>query len=253
MTDAPRAAAATMVLVPAGDFWMGSDTQLPNRGPRHLVSLDAFEIDRFEVTNERFKRFIDARGYGNAAWWSADGLKGLQHCRVTKPSRWGQAGWSDPLQPVVGVSWYEAEAFCNFEGVRLPTEAEWEKAARGTDERDFPWGSQWNAANAQGPRAVGTALVGAHAQGASPYGAEDMAGNAWEWVADWYLDRYAAGAPGNNPKGPANGTEKVLRGGSWRSPASGSLNVTDRDMLTVDDVFCMRFDTVGFRCARSVA
>ena len=99
-------AGGDFILVPAGDFWMGADDQnRPNRGPRHLVTLDAFEIDRFEVTNERYKAFIDAGGYANRAFWKPEGWQWVQKFHVSRPSRWGQAGWNDPLQPVVGVDW----------------------------------------------------------------------------------------------------------------------------------------------------
>jgi formylglycine-generating enzyme required for sulfatase activity len=244
------AAADGMVTVPAGDFWMGAEDEEPDERPRHLVYLDAYAIDRYEVTNARFARFVDAGGYRTEGLWSADGWRWVQRNRITSPLRWNDPAFNGPTQPVVGVAWYEAEAFCRFEGHRLPTEAEWEKAARGADERRFPWGDAFEAGRAQGPSAGGTAPVGSHPDGASPFGVEDMAGNAWEWVADWYdAGYYAASAP-QNPTGADTGSEKVLRGGSWFTSDPGKLRTTDRDMITVNPGFPLRFPFIGFRCAR---
>jgi formylglycine-generating enzyme required for sulfatase activity len=242
-----------LVTIPAGEFWMGADSREPDEAPRHRVYLDAYAIDRHETTNARYARFVDAGGYRTEALWSPDGWQWVQRQHVTAPFSWNDPRFNAPTQPVVGVAWYEAEAFCRFDGTRLPTEAEWERAARGPDERTFPWGETFEASRAQGPRASGTAAVGSHPTGASPFGIEDMAGNAWEWVADWYAADYYRSSPSRSPTGPDTGGGKVLRGGSWFTTEAIQLRTTDRDMMTVNPGFRLRFSFVGFRCARSVS
>ncbi len=154
---------AEMVLVPAGEFWMGSDDGDSNTKPRHRVILDAFSIDRQEVTNALYQRFMSATGR-------------------PAPAAWNDSKYNAQQQPVVGVSWHDADAYCRWAGKRLPTEAEWEKAARGTDGRKYPWGDQWDAsrANSDESRFGRPGEVGSHPTGASPYGAHDMAGNVRE-------------------------------------------------------------------------
>jgi formylglycine-generating enzyme required for sulfatase activity len=237
-----------MVLIPAGEFWMGSDENADEK-PRRRVHLDAYYIDKYEVTNAQFKAFADARGYGRQELWSPDGWRWRSGNSITQPSSWTHGKWNEPKQPVVSVSWYEAEAFCRFGGKRLPTEAEWEKAARGTDGRKYPWGEQWDAsrANSSESKLGKPAVVGSYPGGVSPYGAHDMAGNAWEWVADWYAADYYQQSPERNPTGPASGQSRVLRGGSWhydpillRSAARGLVTPVNR------------YSSIGFRCGRGL-
>jgi formylglycine-generating enzyme required for sulfatase activity len=250
--SAPPGDEASMVLIPAGAFWMGSDAGRADERPRHRVSLDAYEIDIYEVTNARFARFVDAGGYANQALWSPAGWAWRTRFHVTQPDRWTDSRWNGPTQPVVGVSWYEADAFSRYVNKRLPTEAEWEKAARGTDERVYPWGSDWDPTRTNGPPGGRqTAPVGSYPAGASPYGVHDLAGNAWEWVADWWSPDYYASSPADNPPGPPAGTEKGFRGGSWFSSQPVSVSTTYREHTNVYE-FGVRDEMTGFRCARSV-
>lgn len=206
---------------------MGSEDGDPDEKPRRRVYLDAYYIDKYEVTNALYGKFMQATGR-------------------SAPTLWG-ANFNGPAQPVVGVSWDDAEAYCKWAGKRLPTEAEWEKAARGTDGRKYPWGEQWDSSRANSSEAKlnKTAPVGSYPAGASPYGAHDMAGNVWEWVADWYDANYYQRAPGSNPKGPDSGQYRVLRGGSWlhvpwllRSATRFWYVPTGRSYI------------IGFRCAQ---
>ncbi len=262
-----------MVLVPAGEFTMGASADnggLPDEQPLRLVYLGAFWIDRHEVTNAVYQQFVQATGYqapANAAaalnlWENNSPLPGIEQ------------------HPVVNVSWLDAIAFCRWANKRLPTEAEWEKAARGTDGRTYPWGNDWNLDNANSAsywarktvqfadsaeweafwlKGLGATIskekglrgeiltmpVGSFPAGASPYGALDMAGNAAEWVQDWYNPNHYRTAPLTNPQGPERGAIKAMRGGSWLKPAI-SLRTSDRDWGTMDS----RPSGTGFRCAR---
>jgi formylglycine-generating enzyme required for sulfatase activity len=198
-----------MVSIPAGEFLMGSDAGGDNEKPQHTVSLDAFEIARYPLTNRQYKAFLDANPDHNAP-----------------------DGWNDRMfpagkanHPVVRISWYDAEAYAEWlsretgKEYRLPTEAEWEKAARGADGRAYPWEGEFDAAKCNTEGAIGdTTPVGIYPQGASPYGAMDMAGNVWEWCADWYDPAYYNQGENHNPRGPAEGERRVLRGGSWFVP-----------------------------------
>jgi formylglycine-generating enzyme required for sulfatase activity len=209
---------ASRVTVPAGRFRMGSDGGAADERPVHAVSGPAFQIDRYEVTNARYAACLKA---GKCAPPSLSGSNQRAHY-------FDDPGFAD--YPVIFVSWDQASAFCAFEGGRLPSEAEWERAARGTDSpRTFPWGdspadcSKANMAGCGGD----TDLVGRREAGASPYGAMDMAGNVWEWTRDWYDAGYYAHAPASDPRGPERGTLKVMRGGCWASGES-SLRTTCR-------------------------
>ena len=216
-----------MVLVPAGEFWMGSDDWGPEK-PKHRVYLDTFYIDKYEVTNALYKRFMDAAGRATPAYWSDSKFNGSS-------------------QPVVGVSWDDADAYCKWAGKRLPTEAEWEKAARGTDGREYPWGNQWESfrANSSESKPGKTTPVGSYPEGVSPYGAHDMAGNASEWVADWYAEDYYKTSPARNPQGPGSGEYRGQHGGSWSDRLLG-LRAACRSAAPPDT----RDNFSGFRCAR---
>jgi formylglycine-generating enzyme required for sulfatase activity len=195
---------AEMVYVPAGEFLMGSTDDDPDASdyekPQHTVYLDAFWIDKTEVTNAQYRKCVEAGACEEPPYWNDD-------------------TYNAPSQPVVGVSWDGAQVYAAWVGGRLPTEAEWEKAARGTDGRIYPWGNSapdCNKANYEGC-ADHPLAVGSHPDGASPYGVLDMAGNVWEWVADWYDEGYYVSAPFRNPAGPDSGDFRVLRGGTFFS------------------------------------
>ncbi|GAB4541176.1 MAG: hypothetical protein Kow0063_31790 [Anaerolineae bacterium] len=222
-----------MVEIPAGTFIMGSDSGDPEDAPAHQVDLPAFEIDRFEVTNANFAAFVEATGY------------------VTDAEKSGKKTWRDEFtagkenHPVTRVTWNDAVAYCEWLGKRLPSEAEWEKAARGEDGRSFPWGNDWDPtrANVKATGLRGTAAVGSFGAGASPYGVEDMVGNVWEWTADWYQ-----AYPGNNASDPYYGEQcRVSRGGGWfdEEPQATTYN---RNCGVPDTTSS---DELGFRCARA--
>lgn len=217
-----------MVRVPAGVFEMGTETQNPDERPTHTPSLDAFWIDRHEVTNAQYETFVLDRGH-------------------RRPDAWDDARLSGPQQPVVGVDWFDARAYCDWAEKRLCTEAEWEKAARGTDGRRYPWGEEEpNATTANFDLRVGRPVdVGSYPAGAGPYGAHDMAGNVWEWVADWYRRDYYRDSPSRNPAGPDSGTVRVYRGGSW---ANGAVSIVTTKRGRLDP--SARGDQIGFRCCK---
>jgi formylglycine-generating enzyme required for sulfatase activity len=226
-----------MVLVPAGAFLMGlPDDDLladEHEKPHRLVELPAFWIDVYPVTNACYGRFLEAGGYQCEACWSVEGWKWRSRTKTLAPALWGQSGWDAPEQPVAGVSWYEADAYACWVGRRLPTDAEWEKAARGTDGRHYPWGNDWpgpHLANFNGT--IGrTSPVGLFPDGVSPYGCHDMAGNVNNWTADWYwpafgrycvehqlLTRPVLDDALRVRLGHADILEKVDRGGGFATP-----------------------------------
>jgi formylglycine-generating enzyme required for sulfatase activity len=243
-----RALDASMVLVPAGEFLMGSDAGDMDERPQRRVYLDPFQIDRYEVTNLQYRRFLLAIGREPPERWP-------ERYMAFHPD--GDPGWrgtdfpaGEAMYPVVAVNWEDATAYCAWAGKRVPTEAEWEKAARGSDGRTYPWGDGWdpNKANV-GATGIGyTQPVGSYPDGASPYGALDMAGSVWEWVADLYGRQYYTCAPDRNPPGPESGTgERILRGGAWDS-APDHVRVSYRNAT---HCFGPNFRN-GFRCARSL-
>lgn len=261
-----------MVFIPSTDkFFMGSNgNEEDNFTPRHKVILNSFHIDRTEVTNEDFSKFINAGGYTNDANWSGDGLRfrndnGL-NTQNARPSYWDDTRFNQPQQPVVGISWYEAVAYATWKGRRLATEAEWEYAARGNDERVFPWGS--DAPSDSNRKANGfygdlgkgdgyqyTNEVGKYAEGNSPFGLKDMSGNVYEWVSDYYDAKYYTLNITENPKGPSISGSKVLRGGSWYNhPYYGNdSNKIANSMISYARFFSSpanRSNYIGFRTAR---
>jgi ribose transport system permease protein len=230
-TPTPIPITDIMVEVPAGPFIMGSDAGAEDEAPAHEEDLPAFAIDVFEVTNADFAVFVETTGYQTDA--ENEG----------RTRNWRSAGEGKDNHPVVFVSWNDAAAYCQWLGKRLPTEAEWEKAARGSDERIYPWGDDYDPskANVKDTGLRGTAVVGSFGAGASPYGAEDMAGNVWEWTADWY-EAY----PGSDFQSDYfGGRFRVLRGGGWFETANAvRSHVRNANTETAAS------DDIGFRCAR---
>jgi serine/threonine protein kinase/formylglycine-generating enzyme required for sulfatase activity len=228
ITDTPTPPASPgMVYVPAGEFTMGSDEHSDEQ-PVHTVYLDAFYIDKTEVTNAQYRECVEAGACDTPS----------------KTTNYDDADYAQ--HPVVYVSWDDADAYCRWAGKRLPTEAEWEKAARGTDGRTYPWGEGIDCDHAQYSECGGrTVSVGSKPKGASPYGALDMAGNVWEWVSDWYGEDYYSQSPARNPPGPDSGKLRVLRGGSWYGEPD-NVRCANRYGYTPDGTNL----NVGFRCAR---
>ena len=232
---AMAAAPDDMVLVPAGEFTMGSPEGDPDEKPAHKVLINAFFMDKYEVTVKQYAAFLQESGGDRPAEWKTMNKTANQN------------------RPVMGVDWADAARYCKWAGKRLPTEAEWEKAARGTDGRLYPWGNdpptplhanygkkEWNNHETLVP-------VGTLEAGKSPYGVYDMAGNVWEWVSDWYDNDYYKQSPSDSPAGPSTGGFKVIRGGSWNTSAR-NLRAADRYF----DPPSFRSQYVpGFRCAKT--
>ena len=248
-----------MVYVPAGEFEMGSTEGRDDERPVHTVALDAFEIDQTEVTNAQFAAFLNVQGNqeeGGATWLALED----EDCLVEQVDGEFRPKSGYANHPVIKVSWYGAAAYCEWAGARLPTEAEWEYAARGPENRVFPWGHDFDGtkvnycdANCEEGWAdeafddgyVLTAPVGSFPTGASWCGALDLAGNVWEWVADWYGGDYYERSPTQNPLGPEEGDIKVLRGCSWYSYPDILRSASRYGYHPV-----IGDDNVGFRCAR---
>lgn len=239
-----------VVLIPAGEFTMGGDegSSCPkctvNRLPKHKVYLSAYYIDKYEVTNSQYKKCVEAG-----------------KCKV--PHFIGFYAHPKYVNhPVVYVDWYQADNYCKWRGKRLPTEAEWEKAARGTDERIYPWGNTWNKNNCNnwnysGPlvenmakmdNGRGTLPVGSIKEDSSFYGVMDMAGNVIEWVQDWYDENYYKNSPLNNPQGSKKGEFKILRGGHWTHNVEIVFQTTNRIKAEPEHWYF----TWGFRCVRDL-
>jgi len=227
-----------MVYVPAGEFEMGSMEGESDEQPVHTVALDGFWIDRTEVTNGQYAQ-CEAAGACDPPPNTGS---------TTRDSYYGNSAYDN--YPVIYVSWHDAEDYCAWAGARLPTEAQWEYAARGPESRVFPWGDEFDCTltNSWGEGCDGytrTAPVGSFPAGASWCGALDMIGNVWEWVADWYDGDYYERSPTQNPLGPEEGNLKVLRGGSWGDDPE-YVRGAYRRRFRPD----YRLNSDGFRCAR---
>jgi len=223
--------------VPAGTLLMGSDNDNPEERPAHSVYLDAYAIDEYEVTNRFYKACVDAGVC----------LPPVLVSSSTRPNYYGNQEFDD--YPVVNVDWNMAKTHCEWRGARLPTEAEWEKAARGMDGQIYPWGNYApNKDLLNYNQEVGdTTMAGSYEMGKSFYGIYDMAGNVWEWVNDWYDEAYYQTLPSTDPLGPSAGHYRVLRGGSWSDDANG---VRSSRRFGLDPTGA--FNVGGFRCARSL-
>ncbi len=246
----------TLLYVPAGKFLMGSKNGDDDEKPAHTVYLDAYWIDQTEVTNTMFAKFVNNTNYVT----DAEQAGGSFVFESSSGKQKSGADWQHPLgpdssistimeHPVVHVSWNDANTYCEWAGRRLPTEAEWEKAASWDEKNQkknvYPWGDEYdcqfvNYANCVG----GTTAVGSYESGQSSYGAYDMAGNVWEWVADWYDSEYYAISPESNPLGPDSGTNRVLRGGSWLNSGTFVRSAYRNGESTGSS------NVVGFRCSR---
>ena len=219
---------AEMVWIPEGEFIMGTNNVVADNFPQRSVWLSGFWMYKFAVTVAQYEAFCTATTYS----------------MPPKPT-WG---WQSK-HPIVNVDWNDANAYCQWAGVRLPTEAQWEKAARGTDGRVYPWGNVWDDKKCCGHRMSSArgntpVFVGDCASGASPYGMLNMVGNVWEWCFDWYGANYYAQKNNHNPSGPASGIQNILRGGSWQNEKD-ALCTTYRD----GHLWGMRMPRFGFRCA----
>ena len=225
-----------MVTIPAGPFVRGTMSGGFDEQPQRTIYLDTFSIDRYEVTNHQYQQFVAATGHRKAA----------------PPSRYAKSmgKMRSPNQPVVYVSWDDAVAYCRWKGKRLPTEAEWEKAMRGTDGRLWPWGNQEKPNGANWGRVQDghddSARVGTFPTDQSPYGVMDGAGNVIEWVADWYQEAYYKDSPDKDPPSPEFGIFRVMRGGGYTT-TGGDLRITSRSKMVPD----FRDEMIGFRCAIS--
>tara|TARA_Y100001936_G_scaffold118412_1_gene115853 strand:- start:4591 stop:5391 length:801 start_codon:yes stop_codon:yes gene_type:complete len=209
--QAQEKAPAGMILIPEGYFQMGTFSGNNDEKPMHFVYTSSFYIDKYEVSNKDYQLFMEATGH-------------------PEPIFWDDPRFNDPEQPVVGVSWHDAMSYSKWKGRRLPTEAEWEKSARGNDGRLWPWGGKFDKGFffffvnifGKNDNYSHTAPVNYYHSGVSPFGLYNVAGNVWEWCLDWYDKNYYKSSPEINPEGPRGPLKmKVLRGGSWVNSIEG--------------------------------
>jgi formylglycine-generating enzyme required for sulfatase activity len=225
-----------LVKVPAGDFIMGNDNGDPNEHPAHTVYLDSYWIDQTEVTNRMYAKCV------------AEGA-----CTKSQYGSYSRDSYFDDLEvygehPVVYVSWYQARNYCAWAGRRLPSEAEWEKAARGPNGQKYPWGAAPPSAALLNFDGDDTVRVGSYPLNASPYGAYDMAGNLYEWVADYYAANFYEAQKAVNPTGPQSGSTHVVRGGCFLNDTENFVTTTVRFGLYGENA---NDAGAGFRCAVS--
>jgi len=224
-----------MVLIPAGEFLMGADDGLQDARPPHRVYLSSYWFDKYEVTNARYRQCVEGGGCTPPKdRLTFEDLQRAQH-------------------PVTNITWNQARSFCQWQGKRLPTEAEWEKAARGTDGRRYAWGNDGEVVRVRvkngdlKPGANGTERVGRQTATSSPYGALDMIGNVSEWVKDWYAEDFYQTSSSHDPQGPLRGSFRVLRGGEWNEkPPNLQASYRGWDEVTYWG------PTLGVRCAGDV-
>lgn len=222
-----------MVLIPAGEFWMGAEDGLQDARPLHRVHLSSYWFDKYQVTNARYRQCVE--GGGCTPPKDRQAFEDLDHAQ----------------HPVTNITWNQARSFCQWQGKRLPTEAEWEKAARGTDGRRFPWGNNEEVLKSHVRKrdlkvdVSGAELVGR--QTASPYGVFDLIGSVSEWVKDWYAEDFYQTSPARDPQGPLRGSFRVLRGGEWNEKVP-NLQASYRGW----DEVTYWGPTLGMRCAEDV-
>ncbi len=239
-----------LVTIPGGTFWMGAQKTDKNgrnydpdvystESPVHQVALKSFRIAPFPITVKEFARFVDSGGYQQARHWGAGGFGAAK-----RPDNWARQQ-KNQQWPVVGVSWFEASAYCAWAGLRLPTEAEWERAARGPSSARYPWGDQPPLDNSRANYGSGIGHPtpkGQHPNGRSVEGIDDLLGNVWEWCSDWYASY--SGASEENPAGGETGEHRIVRGGSWNNnPRNARVSSRLRYGPT------KRYHLVGFRYA----
>lgn len=222
-----------MAYVPAGVYPVGNNGSSADERPLHAVAVDSFYIDRYEVTNGLYQECVQAGAC----------------LSVRKNSATREHYYDDHKYvrfPVIFVNWDMAQTYCEWRGARLPTEAEWEIAARGGDTRTYPWGENLDCDLANYGNCLGdTSGSTIYDRGESRFGVNHMAGNVSEWVNDWYSDTYYRSSPQDNPQGPDTGTEKVLRGGSWKD-GPAEIRSMNRDAENL----AYLSNTTGFRCAK---
>ena len=250
-----------LVFIPGGTFEIGSNKGDRDEKPKRQIYVNSFWIDQHELTVSKFARFVIQTAYKTTAekkgwsWvWDSTLKKGRGGWRKEKGISWkkpqgSSSDWKKmPEQPVSQVSWFDANAYCKWAWRELPTEAQWERAARGNDDRMFPWGNQLDSkyANLKGKRDgfSGVSPVGSFLEGASVFGVLDMSGNVWEWVSDWYASKHYERIKLKNPLGPKKGKKKVIRGASWGSKLLWS-RVSNRYSRNRN----YRNNKIGFRCA----
>jgi sulfatase modifying factor 1 len=229
---------SVLMEVSAGSFIMGSNDGNNDEKPEHKVFLEKYYIGKYEVTNAQYKMFCDATGHTQPY---DPGFSGMPNYFISYPN-----------YPVVRVNWFDAKAYCDWAGLRLPTEAEWEKAARGTDGRKYPWGNEWDSTKCNsgefGDIYNETSPIGSFPSGVSPNGVYDMAGNVLEWCNDYYEKDYYCSSPSRNPYGPSSGYPRVSRGGSWFDSKHLPSSARTRHFSARFPV-CVEF-WLGFRVAK---